>query len=266
MMGSGEKTMLIIPDLVAHRVSLIQNDYVSGLPSPFAFLGLVENAGRKARAAPWSLGVIPIIHQINESPGRTKGHAVKSGRATKTLEIVEDIRGSVTFSLLIDLGEGDAEIDVLSRTIRQGRLAGGMIVPLSARFSPELIEAEFFRRIKRGRAVLPMRGQATWSGKGSPDGWFDDAHPSDRADKPGWRVPLAVRYDHVEEPATGRSGTRDSRLKHAFSEPVAGVGELVSPRNERLRDDDEVRNLMWRYDQKPGSVAAHHFYQRREEE
>lgn len=258
--------MLSVKNLRASRVNLIGNDFVSGLPSPFAFLGLAASIAPRFGAERWGVGVLPVIHSVDVSDGRTKGEQVRDGKGWKTIEIPEDIRGTVTFSLIIDFGE-DAYVDEaeLAGIIGSSRFAGGAIFPVSGRRidTDTVLDGSALRTFRRGRSLVPVEGKPVAYG-------YDDdlmslaqaVFPENAEDRTGWLVPSAVGYRMIGEPTLARGNVRDQDVPHVFAEPVAGVAELVSPRNARLSglDDRGLRDVMWRYATKPGRVAAHSFY------
>lgn len=262
--------MIAITGLHAHRVNLLQNDFAAGLPSPFAFLGLIANISGRTGAERWDFGVLPIIHSIAHSPGRTKGHIIQDGKGTfKTKEIPEDLRGSVSFSLLVDLPDGCEQS--LASGIAKARLAGGAIFPehkSAIRVLNVPNDGTSLSVFKRGRLVAPLPKMPTIRGyDGEFEPYFNAIKPDPQDDDtpPGWRVPLAVGYHLLETPkdSTQRVGTRDPSLPHAFAEPIGGVGHLVSPKSASMRalGHQDLAALMWRYTTSASRITAHPFYQ-----
>lgn len=265
--------MILVQNMTASRVNFLQNDFAAGLPSPFAFLGLLASIAPRLGVPRWQMGVLPILHSLSVSPGRTRGNQIPKGNRITVLEISEDHRGTVVFSLLVDPGQ-DIDEREMAEAISTCRLAGGMIFPASKRgitASHVPRDGSAFRRSARGRVILPMSGQPILSGHSEEIMSYADAlFPEDRTALPGWRVPVAAGYLLLEDPQhpAERRNLRDPDIPHVFAEPVAGIAELVSPRNPRLTGmgREELTAAMWRYNTAPatgtsfGRVAAHSFY------
>lgn len=266
--------MILLTGMSAGRVNLLQNDFAAGLPSPFAFLGLMASLAPALGVPRWQIGVLPIIHHLSISDGRTKGGQERDSSRVKSLEIVEDMRGSVSFSLLVDPGR-QVDDELLGELVGRSRLAGGHIFSgrggRDIRSVPVTPDGSAMNRIARGRVIAPIEGLPTARGHGMDLSCLADAlYPLDRSAAPGWRVPVAAGYALLEDPSAvrPRRGVRDATLPHVFAEPIAGVAELISPRNARLTTltADGLRRLMWRYSTAPaaaghcGLVAAHPFY------
>lgn len=92
-----------IRNLCASRVNLQMNDYVAGLPSPMAFLGLAESIGRDLGVDHWQAKILPILHSVHVSEGRTKPEMEPKGGVFTPIETMEDMVGTVDVSLILDL-------------------------------------------------------------------------------------------------------------------------------------------------------------------
>src|ERR1700757_2700855 len=93
----------LVTDLAASRVNLLMNDYASGLPSPLAFLGLGAAIAPELGAERWSVGVLPVLHEVAVSSGRTKPEMTPASGRFSPIEIVEDMIGTVRFSMVLDV-------------------------------------------------------------------------------------------------------------------------------------------------------------------
>ena len=74
--------IFLVSALSAARVNLLMNDYASGLPSPMAFLGLGAAIAPELGADRWSVRVIPVLHSVVISSGRTKPEMVPGKKPT----------------------------------------------------------------------------------------------------------------------------------------------------------------------------------------
>lgn len=258
-----------IDNLAAGNVNLLQNDYASGLPSPFAPLGLVAALAPSLGVGRWECGVLMVIHRLDASHGRTRAAMhLKEGKFTPA-EIPETMTGALQFSLLVET-PARIDPDMLRKGVLSARLGGGPIFPRARRTVSvrELVaDGSAFRGMDRGYVPVRAReGRRPVSAGRRPDllAVADELYPEVKNKGTGWIVPLAVGYRLIEDPATAprRRGVRDPGVPHVFAEPVVGTGELVSVRNPVLTGLDEagLRGLMWRMSTAPGVIAAHPDY------
>lgn len=265
---------ILISNMSASRVNLIQNDYAAGLPSPTAFLGLAGVIFNDLGFDRWQARVLPVLHEVSPSLGRTRPEYVKKGRRFAPVETPEDLHGHVVFSLVLDLPEIRNTDDI--RVAAEGRrLAGGSIFP-ACRSKPVSVsvmapDGAGLRKCPRGRAVIPglrpdMQGVTAFGEPGS----FGKVkacllkRATDEDPAPGYRVPLAIGYRMITRPGANPipKNARDDHTPHVFAEPGVGVGELVSVRNPAICDlyEAEFSNLFWRWSAAGNHITAHPSY------
>lgn len=264
----------LVSDLVASRVSLLQNDYAAGLPSPLAFLGLVAAFSEATGHGYYGARVLPVLHSVTPNHGRTRPDFGRKADRFVPQEIPEDLLGHVEFSLFMDL---PAPIDAakISQILIGKRLAGGVIFNRhhgkAFRVTAVAEDGSALRSCRRGRVLIPclrdgVRGHTCF-------GEADDirrmrASLSVRKTKdnpePGWRVPVAIGYRRITEPDARciPECARDDWTPHVFAEPGAGVAELVSVRSRLLSQMDahEFRNLFWFWSVMGRHITAHSSY------
>lgn len=260
--------MFLIGPFAASRVNVLQNDFAAGLPAPTAFVGLAASVAPAVGAPRWGVGVLPLIHEISVSPGQTRGQMSKDVAGIKVLDIPADMTGTVRFSLIVDLPAGKA--GQIMTAVSTARLAGGLIFPCDDAKMVEIQDGASLRRIAPGRLILPLAGLPVARRTGDVEAWLAAVFPSpvtdDAGDKvpTGWRVPLAVGFGLLEDPATAprRGATRSDAVPHVFAEPIAGVGELASHKSARVRgmSVEDLRALCWKYHTRGDVVAAHRAY------
>lgn len=261
--------MFLAKNLRASRVNLIQNDYVSGLPSPLSFLGLADTLIRQLGLTPWSGRALPILHRVAISKGRTKPEMEPKGAAFAPIEIVEDLMGTVEVSVLLDLPGAESAARVRA-ALTGRRIAGGLIQNDQIDLEGVTPDGSAFRDLRRGYAVLrpdPDRPERRRISTGDQETLSEIAHtvfPTDRGPGHGWIVPSAVGYRLLEDPTTApkRIRTRDPRVPHVFAEPVLGVAELVSVRNPRLTGLSEtgLSELLWGWTPRGDLILGHPAY------
>ena len=240
---SAFRDLYVVKDLRASRVNLMMNDFAAGLPSPLSFLGLADLLARNLGLAPWSARVLPILHRVDISDGRSKPEMENKSGIFEPIETMEDLVGSVQVSLLLHLPGCESESAL--RTQLQGRrIAGGLIQNDRIEVQAVTADGSAFRGLRRGFAMLrPDQAERRYitSGNTTPDqpGLAHLASllfPAERPEGFGWIVPAAVGYRLLEDPQTvpARIRTRNKEVPHVFAEPVVGIAELVSVRNKRL--------------------------------
>jgi CRISPR-associated protein (Cas_Csy2) len=257
-----------VQNLVASRVNLLMNDFCAGLPSPLSFLGLGAAIAPTLGAERWSVGVLPVLHRVHVSEGRTKPEASPARRPDvfAPIEIPEDLVGSVTVSLLMDIPNCDDE-HVVAEALAGKRIAGGPIQNEYVEVMSVPADGAAFKSISRGYAMIRTEEQvSSITATGAIDGLSAVAEQLflNREPGSGWRVPVAVGHRLLENPATApkRRNTRDPDIPHVFAEPVVGIAELVSVRNRRLTgvNADLLPDLFWRWRAEGDWITGHRNY------
>jgi len=263
-----------IHKLRASRVNLQMNDYVGGLPSPMAFLGLAESIGRDLGLEPWTARVLPVLHAVHVSDGRTKPEMEpKSDKESKLkvfapIEIVEDMIGTVEVSLILDL-PGCENTEDLRRLVLTKRIAGGTVCNKDVRVEVVAADGSCLKGLSRGYAMLrPDQEDRRIISSGDLDQMERIARilfPETREPGRGWIIPVAVGHRLLEDPETvpKRIRTRNADVPHVFVEPCLGIAELVSVRNARLTglDDLGLSDRLWRWSAEGDHVLGHPAYQ-----
>ncbi len=259
--------MFSIRNLAASRVNLVMNDFAAGLPSPLSFLGLGDTLVRSLGLEPWSARVLPILHQVSVSTGRTKPEMEANGVVFSPIEIMEDLIGSVVVSLLIDIPGLDDDL-ALKEALVGRRIAGGTIS--NERFLVDAVTADgsAFSKMQRGYAIIAAKSEErrilSTGSKESLASVAATLFPSTRPPGFGWPIPAAVGYRLLEDPETvpARSRSRSRTVPHVFAEPVLGIAELVSVRNEALNKADaaELAALLWGWDARDTYILGHSAY------
>lgn len=266
---------VLVGPFSAGRASLLQNDYASGLPSPMAFLGLSDAIGHACGLSRWSVKVLPILHELNPSTGRTKPELALKGKTAAAArfapgEIQETMIGHVIASVVLDLPQ-TVDIFQIQRFMASANLAGSPVFPLSQNL--RILEigdqgSDLFAS-RRGYAFVPSglgkRIEPVSFGQGET---LQDIsarlHPVEREKGSGWLVPAAVGYRFLEDPETvpPRTGTRSPDHPHVFAEPAVSIAELVSIRNSRLTDSEgsELESAFWSWTATSTGTFSHPIY------
>lgn len=260
-----------IRNLRASRVNLLMNDYAAGLPSPLAFIGLADAVTRDLNLEPWSARVLPILHQVYVSKGRTRPEMEpdsRKGGTFSTVETVEDFHGSVCVSLILDIPGCNSE-SALARALIGRRIAGGIISNEDVTVSQVAGDGDGLRGLPRGYAMVRpdhlTHRIIAYSSLDDIDTIASILFPATREPGGGWHVAVATGYRLLEDPDSvpRRIRTRSQDLPHVFVEPCVGIAELVSVRNKRLVEmaEAEFTDLMWRWDVRGDLVLGHPAYQ-----
>ncbi len=267
--NGGNDMLFLAKDLEASRVNLLMNDFAAGLPSPLAFLGLGEAVGRSLGAENWSVAVLPVLHRVDASEGRTRPeYSTRRDKAKfQPDEIAEDLNGMVKASLLLDIPDVTDDQRVREALIGR-RIAGGPIHNQDISVVRPTADGSCFNDISRGYAMLPaMPPKSHVIATGAISGlqaFAAELYPAEREPGTGWIVPVAVGHRLLEDPASSpkRSNTRNPSIPHVFSEPVVGMAELVSVRSRRLRDlsDTTLQDLFWRWRAEGDWIVGHQNY------
>ncbi|MGE0290396.1 MAG: type I-F CRISPR-associated protein Csy2 [Bradyrhizobium sp.] len=259
--------LFLAKDLEASRVNLLMNDFAAGLPSPLAFLGLGEAIGRTLGAENWTVAVLPVLHRVDVSEGRTKAEAAPSRKSGifAPIEIAEDLLGLVTVSLLLDI-PGVSDDQRVREALVGRRIAGGPIHNRDISVKRATADDTCFNDISRGYAMLPAKpSHAIATGAISElQAFAAELYPAENERGTGWFVPVAVGHRLLEDPASAprRANTRDPNIPHVFAEPVVGIAELVSVRSRRLKETNEkaLPALFWRWKAEGDWVVGHQNY------
>jgi hypothetical protein len=257
----------LIHNLSASRVNLQMNDYAAGLPGPTAFLGLAESVGRDLGVNPWVSRVLPILHSVHVSEGRTKPEMEPSGSVFGPIETVEDMVGTVRVSLLLDLPGCENADDVRSRIV-QKRIAGGIISNRDARVEIVGNDGSALRGSSRGYAIVrPDQEDRRIVSSGDMavmERIAKTLFPEVREPGRGWIVPVGVGHRLLEDPETApkRIRTRNPDIPHVFVEPCVGIAELISVRSARLTglDDAGMSERLWGWATTETHVLVHSAY------
>lgn len=258
-----------IRNLQASRVNLLMNDYAAGLPSPMAFLGLAESIGRDLGVQHWKARVLPILHSVHVSDGRTKPEMEPKGGVFTPIEIIEDLVGTVDVSLILDL-PGCENADDVGSLLLCKRIAGGTIAnkDKELRVHDVAKDGTCLKGMPRGYAMVrPDEGERRLISSGDLGPIERIARilfPEVREPGRGWIVPVAVGHRLLEDPNTvpKRLRARSPDIPHVFVEPVVGIAELISVRNPRLTDldDDDMADRFWRWSSEGSHILAHPAY------
>ena len=259
--------LYVLRNIQASRVNLIMNDFAAGLPSPLSFLGLGDLLARNLGLTPWSARVIPILHRVQISDGRTKPEMENKSGVYTPIETMEDMNGTVDISLLLHLPGCESESD-LKEQMTGRRIAGGLIQNDDIDISAVTPDGSAFRRLRRGYAMIrPENPERRLITSGDQEGLTAIAatlFPAVREPGFGWIVPSSVGYRLLEDPATvpQRIRTRSKTIPHVFAEPVLGIAELVSVRNKRLTGltMTGLDALFWSWEARGDLVLGHTDY------
>ena len=257
---------IIISNIVADGVNLVQNDMASGMPSPMAYLGLAAAMAPDLGLSRWDVRVLPVLHDIVVSPGRTKADYQSKDGVFKPQEIPETMIGRVRLSLVLDLPARVSGADVTDAFVGR-RIAGG-IVTQPGRIREAQTFGDALRAMPRGYALVPPRDaalQAVTTGEGDDLADIADLlFPAQKLPGTGWIVPAAVGWRLLEDPRTvpARRGTRNADIPHCFAEPVLGLGELISIRNPRLTGlvPADFAALFWSWQTRGDWILGHTTY------
>ncbi|MCY4301952.1 MAG: hypothetical protein OXC68_09515 [Aestuariivita sp.] len=261
--------IFIAKDIRAERVNLLMNDYASGLPSPLSFIGLADAIVRDLGLTPWSARVIPVLHHVCASVGRTKPEMERKHGAFMPIETMEDLVGTVDLSLVLDIPQCESASDIAGSLMRR-RVAGGIIQNERIEVDAVAKDGSAFRHLRRGYAMLaPNENESDkcMTSNGDQSGFahiLEILFPDERLPGSGWFVPVAAGYHLLEDPdrVPERIRRRDSTVPHVFAEPLLGMAELVSIRNRRLTDrtGEHFTALFWSWHVDGDRIVGHQAY------
>ena len=257
-------SIFCIRNIHIEGASLQANDYVAGMISPGALLGLAGAMQKRlAGGSPYKVAVLPVFHDIEPQGGRTIGELVVDSakqRTCKVVEIKQDMRGRVRMSLIIELRDGDATEIEIKRFIEQGRIAGGFVSPDPIYPEREMSVKRLYSwadveltRLPRGYAVMPLEGPIT---DGSKAGWLDLLQARSQRMQKGRVVNVsAAGYRTLNVSIASLQKQRDGVTSHDFGEPLTGLSQAISTRNPFFRGlaAADLEGLAWAWSVKPGS-------------
>jgi len=257
----------LLTGLRASKVNLLQNDYCGGLPAPTAFLGLAAAVAHDLGLSRWDLSALPILHRVDRSNGRLRPAMEVKSDAYVTVELQEDLTGTVSFSMVLSLPEARSEADILA-ALTGKRLGGGVIFGDVRRMQVIALsdDPKDLLKAPRGYALLPWyRDGKTEKSFGDPASLRRVASalwPDDAKDRKGWRVPVAIGFRLLGSPGPAPTGARNMTVPHVFAEPGVGVAELVSIRSPRLTDlsAEDYLALFWSWAPTQTHVLVHKSY------
>nr|WP_306265435.1 type I-F CRISPR-associated protein Csy2 [Pararhizobium sp. IMCC3301] len=259
--------LFALKNLRASRVNLLMNDFAAGLPSPLSFLGFGDTIVRRLGLTPWSARTLPILHRVDATDGRTKPEMENKTNIFSPIETMEDLTGTVDVSLLLEIPYLDSEA-ALREVVPQLRIAGGIIQNDDYTVERVTPDGSAFSNMRRGYAMIrPEQDDRRLICSGDKDGLTSIAatlFPTVRAPGSGWIVPVSVGYHLIEDPKTApkRIRTRSRDVPHVFAEPVLGIAEMVSVRNQRLTNltEEEFSALLWSWEARGKHVLGHPDY------
>lgn len=261
---------VLLTNMCASRVNLMQNDYAAGLPSPLAFMGLGSSILHDLGFDRWSVRILPVIHDLVVSQGRTKPTPEPQGARLRNVELPEDMHGTVNFSIALDLPE-ERDISEIENSIVGKRLAGGAIfrsTPVRPiRAIAASADGEGLKKLARGRAMTPMTIAKTATSFGEDlsirevKRLLNPSRDKEAEKALGYRVPVAIGYRLLTRPGANPipAMARDAVTPHVFAEPGVGVGELISIRNPRLTmlTASELAAVFWHWSIGTSHITAH---------
>ena len=261
--------IFVVKNIRAERVNLLMNNFAAGLPSPLSFIGLADALARDLGLKPWKNRVIPILHHVSASEGRTKPEMENKSGVFMPIEIMEDMIGSVELSLILDMPECKSKTDVASSLMRHG-IAGGIIQNDKIEVTEVTGDGSAFKRLRRGYAMLapdPDRTENPVISNGERNSFesiLKTLFPDERQPESGWMIPVAAGYRLLEDPETApeRSCRRNPNLPHVFAEPLVSLAELVSVRNKRLTEltQENFHDLFWSWQTRSDLILGHSSY------
>ena len=259
--------LFAIKNLRASRVNLLMNDFAAGLPSPLSILGLGDAVVRDLGLTPWSARTLPVLHRVYVSQRRTKPEMENKSDVFTPIETMEDLTGTVEVSVLLDLPGYDNDIEVRN-SLYGRRIAGGTIQNEEIRVETVTRDGSVFRKLSRGYAMIrPETRERRMISTGSQKSLAAIAtllFPAERPPGFGLVVPVAVGHHFLEDPdsAPKRIRTRCRDVPHVFTEPVLGIAELISVRNERLTKlgEESLDELLWSWTARGEYVLGHPAY------
>ena len=256
-----------IKNINVAQANLLMNDFCAGLPSPMALLGFADAIARRLGLTPWSVGVIPVIHNVSASSGRTKPEMQYKKSSFSPVETVEDFTGYIGLSMLLDIPGFESAAD-LRDLIPLLRICGGTIQNDTVDVTDVTSDGSAFRGFHRGFTMVRSEGdRAKMTTTGATEElrlFAREIFPVERQPGSGWHVPSAVGYRLIEDPETVpvRSKTRSNSVPHVFAEPMLGIAELISIRNTRLTGllNENLTSLFWRWHADGTHVVGHPSY------
>ena len=213
--------------------------------------------------------------ELKSGKGRTRPEMELKSGAFMPIETMEDLTGTVDVSILIDLPGCNSET-TLQKAMYGRRIAGGILQNDDCEIEEVTPDGGgAFRGMRRGYALVPAsdalvppdcpgRRRIT---TGDEDGLTEIAatlFPAESSPGSGWIVPVAAGYHLIENPDTvpERIRTRSRDVPHVFAEPVLGIAELISVRNDRLTSltEDGLKASLWSWEARGDYILGHRDY------
>jgi hypothetical protein len=253
-----------IQNIHIENASLQANEYVAGMISPGAFLGLAGAMQKRlSGGSPYKVAVLPVFHDIEHQAGRTIGELVVDSARQKTCKVVEikqDMRGRVRMSLIVEMRDGDATEIQVKRFVERARIAGGFVAPDPIHPERDITvhRCDSWADIKmsdlpRGYAVMPLKGPVT---DGNKQGWLNLLRARADSMQKGRVVNVsAAGYRTLNVRLPAMQGLRDGVTPHDFGEPLTSLSQSISTRNLFFRglSAADLEGLAWAWSVKPGS-------------
>lgn len=258
-------SLFTVENIYAENVNFLASDYVAGMVSPGALIGLAGAMQMKlCGGSPYKVSVLPLIHEIEFSRGRTLGelrHVDQSvSDATVVTEIPQDMPGLIRFSLIIEMQDGDATEIQVQRFIESARFSGGQVTtdPTAPHRRPTVRRHDGWgdvdiRRLPRGWAVMPLSGPVA---QGDEEEFLNLLAARQVAMQKGRIVNLVpAGYRMLGFGAPQLQGARDGKTAHQFAEPLTGLSQTVSSRNPFFRSlsAQDLAAHAWTWSVAPGS-------------
>lgn len=258
-------TIYVLKNMHFDKVNLFSNDFVAGMVSPHAFLGLAGAIRVKlSRAGAYSVSVLPIIHNISTNAGQTIAPAIADGSTYKIEEIAQDFTGSIDMSLIVDLEGASCNTDDIEQFIRCGRFAGGHLN------EGPLTEGSFevarlkdwsqvdFQDIRPGHVFTPEAGPVS---RGYRTGmvrvieamhsWIEAAreHGSNET-----VTTIAAGFFRTNRSSPALAQARGGQKPHNFVESVTGLAKYIPSRSQSVTGlGPDLKDLAWRWWYQKGS-------------
>lgn len=256
--------LFTIENIYAENVNFLASDYVAGMVSPGALIGLAGAMQKRlCGGSPYKVAVLPVIHGIEISRGRTLGelrHVDQSlNDVTVVTEIPQDMPGLIRFSLIVELQDGDATEIQVQRFIESARFSGGQvstdpIAPgrrITVRRYDGWGDVEV-RRLPRGWAMMPLSGPVA---QGDEEEWLGLLAARRAAMQKGRIVNMVpAGYRMLGFGAKQLDGARDGKTPHQFAEPLTGLSQSLSSRNPFFRSlpAQDLAAHAWTWSVAPG--------------
>lgn len=246
-------TRFVFGPFKAQNINLSGSDFVAGIPSPSAALGLVGAVARSLGVQGWDHRAILIIHDLEEGTGRVRGEQVVKSKRIIPIEVPETVTGRGLFTIIGEI-PGTHETSAITAALMRARFAGGAIFAPTGRSLPQLVQpmhdldiTRLLSRLPRGMALCPPNGResaklASFGEQTSLEEIAMRAYSAEEKTKGGgYLVPCPIGYRVLSETLTETppSKCRDADIPFALVDSAVGLAEYVSIRNaEKFEDAD----------------------------